>query len=141
MTVANEQLDAFRRAVNLSLACGDLMDVDLPVTSDDGGRPVIVALEDERLSTLLGRIRSVGGFANLFVRGADQVRRVSVIGDTCAIAVPDDVMTGEDAPGPDATVGMFIDYVERRPNGVTISAAVGHPACARDARTVEFADS
>ncbi|MGV9801348.1 hypothetical protein ACWDTP_25215 [Mycobacterium sp. NPDC003449] len=135
------QLDAFRREVNMNLACGALADIVLPVTDDDGGCPVIVAMEDERLSTLLGRIRAVGGFANLFVRGPQQVRMVSVIGESCAIPVPDDVMTGEDTPGPTATVGMFIDHIERNPNGVAISAAVGHPSCARDARPVEFAEA
>jgi len=137
--MVNPLLDAFRREVNVNLACGALVDFDLPVTSDHGGHPVVVALEEERVSALLGRIRAVGGFANLFVRGSKQVRMVSVIGDSCAIATPDDVMTGDDVPGPTATVGMFIDYVERNPNGVAISAAVGHPSCARDSRVVEFA--
>jgi hypothetical protein len=36
---------------------------------------------------------------------------------------------------------MFLDYVARWPNGVILSAAIGHPACARDARDVEFARS
>lgn len=135
------QLDAFRREVNMNLAYGALAELELPVTGDDGGCPVVVAMENERLSTLLGRIRAVGGFANLFVRGPQQVRMVSVIDDSCAILDPDDVLTGEDAPGPTATVGIFIDYIERHPNGVAISAAVGHPACARDARPVEFAEA
>lgn len=139
MQMVNPQLDAFRREVNINLACGALLDLDLPVTSDEGGYPVVVALEEERLSALLGRIRAVGGFANLFVRGPSQIRMVSVIGDSCAIPIPDDVMVGDEAPGPNSTVGMFIDYVERKPNGVTISAAVGHPACARDSRVVELA--
>lgn len=137
--MSNSLLDDFRSEVNLNLACGALADLELPVTGDDGGCPVVVALEHERLSTLLGRIRAVGGFANLFVRGPGRVRMVSVIGDSCAIPVPDDVMTGTDVPGPSATVGIFIDYVERNPNGVAISAAVGHPSCARDARPIELA--
>lgn len=132
-------LDAFRREVDWQLACGTLADVQLPVTGDNGEFPVVVAFESEQLSTLLGRIRAVGGYANLFVRGDNRVRVVSVVDDTCAIAVPDDVMAGAEAPGPGATVGMFIDYVERNPNGITLAAAVGHPSCARDARTVEFA--
>jgi hypothetical protein len=135
------RLDAFRREVNWNLACGVLADFDLPVTGDDGGFPVVVALEDERLSVVLGRLRAVGGFANLFVKGDGKVRMASVIRAACAIGTPDDVLTGDDSPGATATVGIFLDYVERNPNGVTVSAAVGHPACARDARTVEFADS
>ena len=133
-------LDDFRREVNLNLGCGALADYVLPVTSDDGGCPVVVALEDERLSVVFGRIRAVGGFANLFVRGKDgAVRAASVLNDVCAIADPDDAMTGEDAPAPTATIGMFLDYLARRPGGVTISMVIGYPACARDVGTMEFA--
>jgi hypothetical protein len=135
--VGESKLDIFRREVNRNLAFGALADVELPVTSDDGGCPVVVALEEERLSVVLGRLRAVGGFANLFVRGQGRVRMASVIGESCAIAVPDDEMIGDESPGPDATVGMFLDYVARRPNGVMLSAAVGQPACARDARIVD----
>ncbi len=46
----------------------------------------------------------------------------SVIGAECAIGQPDDDMSGDEAPGADATVGMFLDYLERRPNGVILSA-------------------
>lgn len=141
-------LDDFRSEVNRQLAYGALADIDLPVTSDDGGSPVVVALDGERFSVVLGRLRAVGGFANLFVRGESpsgrgfRVRMASVMGAECAIAEPDDDMSGDEAPGPDATVGLFLDYLARRPNGVIVSAAaVGHPACARDARDVEFAGS
>lgn len=127
------------REVDWNLACGALAGVELPVTSDDGGFPVVVAMEDERFSVGLGRLRAVGGFANLFVKGADRVRMVSVIGESCAIPTPDDKMIGADTPGAAATMGMFLDYLEHQPNGVAVSAAVGHPAYARDARTVEFA--
>ena len=140
-----DDVDAFRSEVNLNLAYGALADFMLPVTSDDGGLPVVVALESERMSTLLGRIRAVGGYANLFVRGevADRVRirLVSVVSDACAIPDSDDVMAGSETPGPGANVGMFVDYLETQPNGVALSAAVGHPACARDPCVVEFADA
>jgi hypothetical protein len=141
--MADDRLDAFRREVDWNLACGALADVDLPVTGDDGGCPVVVATEDERLSIVLGRLRAVGGFANLFVQGPHgRVRIASVIGESCAIPTPDDKLTGDDSPGADATVGMFLDYVERHPHGVLVSAeAVGHPARAQDSRTVEFARS
>lgn len=39
------ELDEFRREVNMDLACGSLADQELPVTSDDGGHPVVVAGE------------------------------------------------------------------------------------------------
>lgn len=134
------QLDEFRSQVNVNLGFGPLADVDLPVTGDDGGFPVVVALAGERLSVVLGRLRAVGGFANLFVRDDDgRVRMASVIGEDCAIGDPDDNMTGAERPGTDATVGAFLDYVAQQPRGVVLSAAIGHPAWARDARRVEFA--
>ena len=69
------QLDEFRRMVTWNLACGALADViHVPVVGDDGGCPVVVALEDEPLWTLLGRLRAVGGFANLFVGSSKRVR-------------------------------------------------------------------
>ena len=139
-----DELDAFRREVNLNLAYGALSDVALPVTSDDGSVPVVVAIEAERLSTLLGRIRAVGCYANVFVRGENagqpRVRQLSVVGDACAISEPDDVMVGSDAPGQGATVGMFVDYLETRPGGVALSS-VGDRACARDPKAVEFVGS
>jgi hypothetical protein len=133
------QLDAFRREVNINLAIGALADYELPVTSDDGGCPVVVALEDEALSTVLGRLRAVGGYANLFVRGPSGVRMASVIKEASAlIGASDDMTPDGERPDPQATVGMFLDWVERCPHGVKISEAVGQPAWARDAKPVEL---
>jgi hypothetical protein len=139
-----QQLDDFRREVNWNLACGALADFELPVTGVDGTFPVVVALEDEPLSIVLGRLRAVGGFANLFVHGDDgRVRLVSVIDQRSAIGEPDDDMSPEgERPGVTATVGMFLDYFTRHPHGVvlaTVSPDVKHPALVREAQTVEFA--
>jgi hypothetical protein len=139
------QLDQFRQEVNWNLACGPIADADLPVVGVDGDRPVVVALETELLSTLLGRLRAVGGFANLFVRSAKpkRVRMAAVIDQRSAIIEPDEDMTPPaDRPGATATVGMFLDYVEQRPRGVAlalISGDANRPALARDAHTVDFA--
>ena len=100
---------------------------------------MVVAFEDERSSVLLGRLRAVGGYATLFVKGVKHVRMVSVIGESCAIPTPSDELVGAESTGPDATVGMFLDYLDHHPNGVAVWAAIGHPACVRDAKTVEFA--
>ena len=138
------ELDDFRREVNFNLALRTLAGITLPVTGNDGSFPVVPALEAERLSTLLGRIRAVGGYANVFVRGQIagevRIRQLSVVDDSCAIGTPDDVMVGNDAPGQGATVGMFVDYLETQPNGVALSA-VGDHACARDPKAVEFVDT
>ncbi|WP_157890415.1 hypothetical protein [Mycolicibacterium goodii] len=139
------QLDDFRREVNWQLACGNLADLELPVTSDDGGCPVVVALEHEPLSVLLGRLRAVGGYANLFVWFESGVRAASVIDTSCAIPEGgDDLTSPGERPGATATVGMFMDYVAQRPHGVVLSAISGdvtRPAMARDTRPVEFAQS
>lgn len=133
------QLDEFRSEVNFSLAIGALADFELPVTANDGGCPVVVAMEDEAFSTVLGRLRAVGGYANLFVRCEEQDRLVSVIEDGSALMEASDDMSGEgEGPSPDATVGMFLEWVERCPHGVKISAAVGHPAYAKDAQNIEL---
>lgn len=133
------QLDKFRREVNLNLAVGALADYDLPVTADDGGRPVVCAIESEPLSTMFGRLRAVGGYANVFVQGVDGVRMASVIDHRSALMEPSDDMTAEgERPGPGATVGMFMDWVETCPNGVKVSDALDKPAWARDSKPVEL---
>lgn len=138
---ARKALDAFRAEVDWNLACGALADHDLPVTSDDGDHVVVVALTEEPLSILLGRLRAVGGYANLFVKGAQGVRMVSVIKDDCAISNPDEDMTPPaQRPGANATVGIFLDYLKLRPNGVRLSMVnPAQPPVARDSQNVEFA--
>jgi hypothetical protein len=135
------RLDAFRRNVSWNLACGALADVDLPVIGDDGGSPVVVALDEEPISLLLGRLRAVGGYANLFVLRADNsVSTVQVVDERCAIGVPDDDIVCP--PSATSTVGMFLDYLEHHPNGVVLSVVSRdreRPALARDARVVELA--
>lgn len=133
-----DDLDGFRCEVNHNIALGV---VDLPVVDDQGTTPVVVALEEELLSTVLGRLRSVGGYANLFVRSpGGRVDFVSVIDSASAIAVADDDLTGQgDAPGSDATIGIFLQYLQTQPNGVKLSAdAVGHAATVKDPHPVEF---
>lgn len=130
----NGELIEFRDTINQAIAHGQF---DLPVVGEDGIPMVVVALEDEPLFDLLGRLRAVGGNVNLFVRGQGRVRRVSVADQISADTIPDD-MTGQEGPGPMASVGLFLDYLERRPNGVVLSVVnPASPAVARD--VVEFA--
>lgn len=133
------RLERFHEQVDRSLAAGKF---ELPATGNTGGSaPVVVAFADELVPTLTKRIQRAGGYANVFVRDGDgRVRFVAVIGDQCAIGNPDDTMTGSDAPGATASIGILLDYVQQCPNGVTISADPGHPAYARDAQSVELAD-
>lgn len=138
--MSDSQLDAFRRVININLAVGALADLDLPVTGDDGGFPVVVALESEPLSTLMGRLRAVGGFANLFVNWKDRVQLIEVIDDSCAVDPnsADDMSAPGDSPGADATVGMFVDWLICCPQGVKLSYAVGQPALARDPQELKL---
>jgi hypothetical protein len=132
-------LAEFRHEVNVNVAFGE---VELPVVSVDGTHPVIVALEEEPLFALLGRLRAIGGFANLFVRGPGRVWQASVVDAASAIPEPDEHVNGDERPRATATVGMFIEYLQRHPNGVVLSlvtADPSRPALARDAHTVEFA--
>ncbi|CAJ1504241.1 hypothetical protein MU0083_003387 [[Mycobacterium] kokjensenii] len=131
-------LKEFRHTIDISLRHGSLVDFDLPVTGDDGSTPIVVALAIERISALTERIQSAGGCANVFVKDGRKVRFVSVIDEACALGEADDTMVGDEAPSAISTVGMLLDYVQKKPNGVTISAALGHPAWARDARQVDL---
>ena len=59
-----------------------------------------------------------------------------------AIGDPDDDLTPPaERPGATATVGMFLDYLDHRPNGVRLSMVnPAQPAVARDSLEVEFAN-
>jgi hypothetical protein len=132
------QLEQFRRDVDINLKRGALVDFELPVTGDDGSFPIVVAFADEPVSALTARIQANGGYANVFVKDGHAVHFMSVIEEACAIGDPGDTMVEDEAPSGNSTIGMLIAYVSRHPNGVTISAALGHPACARNARQVEL---
>jgi hypothetical protein len=132
------KLVQFRREVDVNRESGALVDFEFPVTGDDGSFPIVVAFADEPVSALTERIQAIGGYANVFVKDGRSVHFVSVIEEVCAIADPDDRMVGDEAPGATSTIGMLLAYVARHPNGVAISATLGRPACARDARQVEL---
>ncbi|MDL9938727.1 hypothetical protein QSJ18_18425 [Gordonia sp. ABSL1-1] len=134
MNSRQEELDQFRHEVNCNLAFGAVHDMEL-VTNDQGDCPVVVALDDEPLSVILGRVRAVGGYGTVFSRSADcNVRTVSLIHTACSLSADPDVL----APGPDSCFGMFLDYVAMHPEGVAIPAAFDSPAKAQDARAVEL---
>ncbi len=80
-------------------------------------------------------------YANVFVKGPWGVRMVSVIKDDCAIVNPDDDMTPPtERPGANATVGMFLDYLDLCPKGVRLSMVnPAQPPVARDSQEIDFA--
>lgn len=118
------ELDKFRNSINFNLAIGSLADEDLPVVDDQGRHPVVAALGDERLAVLLRRVENVGGYANVFVRKNDAVALLAFIDSSCAIgsASAEDLASDGSRPGADATVGMFLDYLALKPNGVRLPA-------------------
>ncbi|MFT4135346.1 hypothetical protein [Microbacterium sp.] len=120
--VLRDELDEFSREINLELAIGGLSSSTLPVVNDDGESPVVVALAEERLSVLLARVRNVGGYANVFVRLPGGHSRTAII-DVAGAIDPDaaeDFASAEGRPSAAANVGMFLDYLRTRPNGVRI---------------------
>ena len=106
----------FRSTINRMLARGEL---ELPVVNTDGKHLVVFASADDPLFALLAQLRNVGGYANVFVKDGDRIRRMTVMDSASAIPVPDDDLT--DVPlGPRASVGMFLDYLATQPNGVVL---------------------
>lgn len=118
------ELDEFRREINLELALGDIANADLPVVNDEGDAPVVVALAEERLSVLLARVRNAGGYANVFVRLEKGHSRIAFI-DVAGALDPDaaeDFASAEGRPSGRANVGLFLEYLKTRPQGVRIPA-------------------
>lgn len=137
-------LDAFRREVDRSLAVGRFADLELEVVDVDGRSPVVVALEDERLPVLLRRLEAVGGYANVFVRTGDGVRRVAVMDTDGALDVrgADDMRSADDQPGADSSVGVFVDHLATRSGGVLLPARLATASRnALPARQVEILPS
>ena len=103
MTSNKDELDHLRLEASLNLAYGAVADAEL-VTNDDGDCPIVVALDWEPLSIMLGRVRAVGGYGTIFSRNAaGAVRMLSVIQGNCALTPVGDALT----PGAGATVGGF----------------------------------
>lgn len=138
------ELDVFRREIDRSLAVGHLADAVLEVVDVEGRSPVVVALEHERLPVLLRRIEAVGGYANVFVKTGSGVRRVSVMDVDGALDVreADDMRASDEQPSADSSVGVFVDYLLARPNGVVLPARLASAArAALPARQVEIVPS
>lgn len=135
--------DADRRAERLHQLkdwAGTASSVPLPVTDDEGNRPVVVALSDELLATLIDRLRDAGGFANVFIQTpTGLIEAMSVVRSECAIGTPDDDLSAPgDLPHAQSTVGMFLAYVRTRRNGVAFSS-VAPDVRATDVHTLETA--
>lgn len=110
------------------------------VTNDEGVVGVVSCLDDEPLEALMSRIEACGGFATVFSLAEDgRVRMVEVVDEVCALGQGAEPMLDKDAPAPNATIGLFLDYLETRPHGVVIPQRLGSPIEAISSpRAVEF---
>jgi hypothetical protein len=96
---------------------------NLPVALPDGTRPIVVALDDERLSSVVRRIKDSGGSANLFVELAhDQVVLLSV-SDSAPDTEHAEVFSDEPMHE-NVTIGMLATYVSTAPEGVQVTVKV-----------------
>lgn len=134
-------LDEFRAALNLSLAVGELSDFELLVTDVSGDKPVVVALANERLEVLLGRLRSVGGFANVFVLDREQPGGpVSYVPALPIESVIDtswvETLSSDEKPSPHASIGMFLEFLKLNPAGVSVPVGLADKPVMREGATV-----
>ncbi len=104
-------IEEFRLDVMTNVATGALK---LDVVDTVGRTPVVVALDEEQLATLMLRVANIGGYANVFSRGPGGVRQVSVIRAESSLYERDaDDMT-TDMPSGAVTIGAFLDYVAQK---------------------------
>lgn len=116
-------------------------DLALDVVDEHGKHPIVPALENEPLGSVMRRVMMLsGGYANVFVRGEEEIRQVSFIPvDSAIYADEADDMTGE-PPAGIVTIGAFLDYLETQPHGVNLPALLPIPTGARvsNVRSVTF---
>lgn len=128
MSTITDRLDEFRQSILLNLGDGALEDEELPVVDARGQHPIVAALAEERLAVLMRRVQAVGGFANVFVLDDvdHAVRMVPFIDRRSAILADsaEDLTGDAERPGADATVGMFLAYLELKPYGVLLPASL-----------------
>lgn len=127
MSARDYELLRFTSEVMFNATLDDLA----TVTDDQGVLQVVACLDSEPLSVLLDRVAASGGYATVFAQsrladdGSYTVRRAEFVDSACALEQGAEQMLDEDAPSPEATVGMFLDYLETRPRGVVIPARLG----------------
>ena len=141
MADLSERLSTFRREVHMNLAFGALADEELRVVDDQGEFPIVAALGEERLAVFLARVAKSGGYANVFVDLGDSVAMLPFIDASCAIGSEhaEDLASDDSRPGATATVGMFVAYLELKPNGVRLPARLdGERPFVPTPREVEF---
>lgn len=93
---------------------------DPKITNSKGETPIIVTLDSEPVAVLMDRVKTAGGEGTVYSRSENgRVRVLGVLAPERALpAEPTDFI--EQPPSRDASIGMFIDYVETQSDGVLV---------------------
>ena len=95
----------------------------LPVTNENGARPIVVALDDELISDVFARVRAVGPKANLFVELAASKperpkKRVVLVIASVGARTARERLISDQPMHEKTTIGMVVEYVLQAPEGV-----------------------
>lgn len=113
-----KELTSFETSLDIAIAAG-MFEQSITVQNQHGAYPIVAALGDEQLYYLNERIRACGGYANVFVLDHD---RISVIHSVKMDGVPPEADDFTDLRNGESSVGMFLAYLKRHPEGVCIPA-------------------
>lgn len=101
------------------------------VTNDSCEVAVLAAVDSEPLSALMESLLRCGGYATVFVKGpvapdgSYDVSCLEFVDAACNLDAQATDMTGEEAPAPNATVGMLVAYVRTQLHGVRLPYQLG----------------
>jgi hypothetical protein len=91
--------------------------IELPVTRNDGTRPIVVALDDELLVDVMHRVRDAGGAANTFVKMNDG--HLELLETRTGTKIPSSATDlGKDPLDKRITIGIIVDVAAHDDNGV-----------------------
>lgn len=117
-----ERLKRFSVTVMYNAVVNDLG----TITNDKGQIALVACLDEEPLRVLVDRVAACGGYATVFsLRQDGLVRITEVVDDQCAIRDDTDLMIADEAPDPEAPIGLFLDYLATQETGVTIPNNLG----------------
>lgn len=123
-----KQIDAEIKRNNLmrdvmrGIAHGRIATVDLRVTDDQGMLPIVVALEDDLLDSLLSELDRHDGYANVFVGMNDgRLFGGSFLPSSSAMDDSDATDFGPNPIHPESSVGMFLIWAIQHPVGIKIT--------------------
>lgn len=114
------ELTKFESELDFEIADGKFDDL-ITVHDPNGNYHIVAALAKEELYYLNERVSSCGGYADIFVSDG---ARVHVLHAQKANKAPSQAEDFTELRTGASTVGTFIDYLKRRPNGVCIPSSL-----------------